>query len=208
MTPWKQADPWGYFWSQYLIWIVRFISYIANFFFLASVVAAVQSVVTIPVVTELLLLVYTGFAFAYAETFATARYRPGFYTEAEAEQRKIDSKDAVILTQEQYEYRTTAEKMMLASWIFAGFNIAIGAVVALIIGYPADDIIIGTFALLMATVFSFFAVISLTAKDEKTGERSILSAVTGLVFNIGPLIFIVYGIWRFFISVYLSWEMF
>jgi|GEM_PF-5341338 len=36
-------------------------------------------------------------------------------------------------------------------------------------------------------------------KDEKTGKRLILGAAAGLVFNLGPMNFIVYSEWRFLI---------
>jgi len=169
-----------------MVWSLRLICYFSNVLFWNSMKGSLDSVISIPLVSDSILWTYSILCFGFIEKKVEQKYKPKY-------------KD-LGLSDEVYYYRVRKERVIFTAWIFCGVNFVLGTLASLVVyGAFSSLAVLGLVGLVGASLFTMFGCVCLVARGVESGERSPFQMLFGFGFLIPPAVYLVIMVYYAFL---------
>ena len=171
-------DPWAYFWSEAMIWIIRLSCYAANYLFFLPLYSLTDS----RLFADIGIFVWSAICYESVWRLVVSRFKPSYA--------------ALELTEEEYAYRINGERVLLAAGVCSLLNALLGVTVALVTSQPDHYSLVGfgLVGMIFGTLSTLMGVVFLVAKSAESNKRGIFPAILGPLFFVVPSYFIYYAI--------------
>jgi hypothetical protein len=186
-------DRWDFFWSEYIVFALRFACYAANEFFFFSVRTFLDDIVPAPF-TVMAILAYSVVTLMIIEKLFAQNYNPAYPT--------------LNLSTEERQYRISRERIIYSCLTYSAVNAVLGIICAVFLGQH-NDIELSIFAGISGVLLSFFGVfvgtICMVGRSQESGKRMPYLYPVGLAGHLVPAVFVFLTVKRFIFASATSW---